>query len=143
MIDYDGHCVIADLGGCDIIPGISPTQPLARLSPGIITPEFAAPELYQRDESGQVTYTQAVDLWSLGATLCELITHAIPRHLKRPNENDEDDGYSLQALGLEPHNIHKTLIEYACPAGFTGVLMEVRCLAFLVSSFLMLSSSVA
>jgi serine/threonine protein kinase len=129
LIDRDGHCVIADLGGCDIFPGISPTYSVTTNSPGVITPVYAAPEFYQSDETGQVTYTQAVDLWSLGATLCNLITHTLPKRLVQ--RDDEDDGYSPQALGLEPNNIRKTLGEFACPEAVIGVVIEVRSFLFI------------
>ena len=133
LIDRDGHCVIADLGGCDIFPGISPTESVSGRDPGVITPEFAAPELYQRDDkTKRITYTQAVDLWSLGATLCELITHDLPKQLGRPGESEED-AYSLKALGLEPDNIFATLKSFACPDGIVEVVMEVRSTIFRAS----------
>jgi serine/threonine protein kinase len=126
LIDRDGHCVIADLGGCDIIPGISPTYAITRNTPGTITPEYAAPELYQWDTTKRITYTQAIDLWSLGVTLCALVTYSLPKSLKRPESPDEDDGYSLQALGLEPDNIRKTLGKEACPEAIIEVIVDVR-----------------
>jgi serine/threonine protein kinase len=93
--------------------------------------EYAAPEFFQRDEGGLIGYSQAVDLWSLGATLCELITHTIPRSLTRTERDNGDDGYSLQALGLESGNISKTLGQFACPDCIIDVVMEVRCFIFL------------
>jgi len=143
LIDRDGHCVIADLGGCDIYPGISPMDPVSKDSPGVITPEFAAPELYQWDETKQITYTQAVDLWSLGVTLCELITRTLPKQLVWPDEDDGRHVYSLPALGLEPDNIYKTLKSFACPDGIIEVVMEVRSTIFRASQTLKLPSSAA
>jgi serine/threonine protein kinase len=122
LIDRDGHCVIADVGGSEIIPGISPTDPVTRRSAGVITPEYAAPEFFSEDKNRCITYTQAVDLWSLGATLCSLITARIPGHFAG---SDGDDGYLVQALGLDPSNIYKTLREYKCPDGVTEVIMQV------------------
>jgi serine/threonine protein kinase len=129
LIDRDGHCVIADLGACEIYSGISSTDAVSKRSAGVVTPEFAAPELYQWDENKHITYTQAIDLWSLGATLCELITHSIPRTLER--QVDGDVRYSLQDLGLEPSSIHGTLGRLACPDCIIDVIMEVRCFIFL------------
>lgn len=126
LIDRDGHCVIADLGGCDLLPGISPTYPVSRYNAGVITPSYAAPEFYRWDENKRITYTQAVDLWSLGVTLCNLITNTIPKSpVPLSDADDKDDGYSLQAMGLEPDNIQKTLQESACPDGIIGVVIEL------------------
>jgi serine/threonine protein kinase len=140
LIDRDGHCVIADVGGSEIIPGISPTDSITKCSPGIITPEYAAPELYWGDEKRKITYTQAVDLWSLGATLCDLITASIPGHLV-VSDDGSDDGYSVQALGLDPSNILKTLRDCKCPEGVTEVVMQVCSSIFYSSSILTLATA--
>lgn len=124
LIDRDGHCVIADLGGCDLSPGITPDSRMVRRSAGVVTFTYSAPELNKVDKTGRVTYTQAVDLWSLGATLCSLITPSLPRIVESP-PGGAMPKYSIKALGLDHDSIRETLGEHGCPLSVTELITEV------------------
>jgi serine/threonine protein kinase len=123
LIDRDGHCVIADLGGCDLVAGITPDTPVIKRSAGVVTYTYSAPELNEVDETGQVAYTHAVDSWSLGATLCSLITPSLPRIVE--SSGDAMPKYSIQALGLDRRNIFATLEKYGCPLNVINIITAV------------------
>ncbi|CDO78236.1 hypothetical protein BN946_scf184681.g1 [Trametes cinnabarina] len=73
LVNAHGHCVISDYGGVQFLES---HRQIWRKEHGVgqavMTIPFAAPELLYEDGAFP-TYNQAVDYWSLGATLVSLI----------------------------------------------------------------------
>ncbi|OSC99704.1 kinase-like protein [Trametes coccinea BRFM310] len=73
LVNAHGHCVISDYGGVQYLDDCRQIRRKARgVGNAVMTIPFAAPELLYEDGAFP-TYNQAVDYWSLGATLVSLI----------------------------------------------------------------------
>ncbi|KAI9056367.1 kinase-like protein [Trametes sanguinea] len=73
LVNADGHCVISDYGGAQFLDSGGEIRRKERaVGNAVMTIPFAAPELLYEDNTFR-TYNQAVDYWSLGATLVSLI----------------------------------------------------------------------
>ncbi|KAJ6533971.1 kinase-like domain-containing protein, partial [Mycena vulgaris] len=71
LIGYDGHCVIADYGGADLVDKSSLRGEVLKshTDKRILTAGYAAPETVFPGLGGFVKYTKRADLWSLGMTI--------------------------------------------------------------------------
>ncbi|KAJ2976726.1 hypothetical protein NUW54_g11522 [Trametes sanguinea] len=73
LVNVDGHCVVSDYGGAQFLDSSKQIRRKERAAGNaVLTIPFAAPELLYEDNTFR-TYNQAVDYWSLGATLVSLI----------------------------------------------------------------------
>ncbi|KAI8979745.1 kinase-like domain-containing protein [Mycotypha africana] len=75
LIDYNGHIALCDFGLCKLLTATERTNTFCG------TPEYLAPELLIGEG-----YTKAVDWWTLGVLLYEMITGLPPFYDENTNE---------------------------------------------------------
>ncbi|OBZ76771.1 Chromosomal serine/threonine-protein kinase JIL-1 [Grifola frondosa] len=72
LIDSEGHCRVSDFGGARFLS--NGRLSFTGLKDIIITRSYAAPELFRNvKDSADPYYDEAIDYWSLGATMAILI----------------------------------------------------------------------
>ncbi|KAK7057821.1 kinase-like domain-containing protein [Favolaschia claudopus] len=110
LIGFDGHCVISDYGSCEAIPNKG-TRLRRRIQDLIFTPGFAAPEMIYKTAGGFVAYDQRADIWSLGMTMCAIITSWESGDGERdvPHADMGLDGGSLMRTELENNGCPKKI----------------------------------
>jgi serine/threonine protein kinase len=98
----NGHVKLADFGLC-VKDELQP-------KPIVGTTLYLAPEVAR----GETDFSCGVDVWSLGVTLCELITGRTPYHDLRKHKQDlvQAIGAGMPPSSPPPHNIMPTLRDF-------------------------------
>ncbi|TBU63605.1 kinase-like protein [Dichomitus squalens] len=120
MVSASGHCVLGDFGGAQFLDH---RGKLSRNSDScmVMTTQFAAPEILVRLDDGQVKeYDEAVDYWSLGATIVSMVLEEdylpgasepafmefrvdkIQTQLRRRNMPDDLEDLVMDLLRMDP-----------------------------------------
>ncbi|KAI0356939.1 kinase-like protein [Trametes cingulata] len=76
LVNAAGHCVISDYGGAQFLDRWKRIERDPCSMP-VLTIQYAAPELMSQNYVAYPAYNQAVDYWSLGATLVSLLMDSV------------------------------------------------------------------